>query len=101
MQDLKKAKREAAAARFHADCFRIHGSACFFCGKRATDAMHILARSRIGAKLWYANPETNSRPGCRACHDAQGAGDLQFPKPLLRAAIRSHNKLARVPIPEV
>lgn len=88
-------KRESEAAAFHRSCFKAHGRACFFCGKDASDAMHVIPRSHLGP-LRYAIPVQNSRPGCRACHERQEAGELHFPVRVVRIAIAAHNKLSKV-----
>ncbi len=87
-------KRKSEAATFHRDCFKAHGNVCFFCGGRATDAMHIIPRKLLGP-LRYEIPVQNSRPGCRSCHDLQGAGKKRFPIRLVRIAIAAHNKIAK------
>lgn len=88
-------KRHAEASTFHRDCFKAHGNACFFCGKNATDAMHIIPRAKLGP-LRYEIPFQNSRPGCRSCHEREEAGELHFPIRLQRIAIAAHNKIAKV-----
>jgi hypothetical protein len=90
-------KRKSEAATFHRSCFKAWGDKCFFCGGKATDAMHVIARAKLGP-LRYEIPVQNSRPGCRACHDRQGAGELKFPIGVLRTAISAHNKIAKVPM---
>ena len=88
-------KREGEAARWHREVFKAHGRACFFCGKDATDAMHIIARAQLGP-LRYEIPVQNGRPGCRACHERQERGELHFPVRIMRIAIRAHNAIAKV-----
>jgi hypothetical protein len=88
-------KREAEAAKWHRDVFKAHGRSCFFCGKDATDAMHVIPRAQLGP-LRYEIPVQNGRPGCRSCHQLQERGELQFPVRELRVAIAAHNKICKV-----
>ena len=87
--------RESEAARWHRDVFKAHGRACFFCGKDASDAMHIIPRAQLGP-LRYQIPVQNGRPGCRACHERQERGELKFPLRVVRTAILAHNKISKV-----
>lgn len=88
-------KRQSESSAWHRAVFAAHGHACFFCGAKATDAMHVIPRSQLG-KLRYAIPKENGRPGCRRCHEAQEGGDKQFPLVVVRAAIRAHNRIAKI-----
>lgn len=87
--------RKSEAQRWHDDVFKAHGKLCFFCGNAASDAMHIIPRNLLGP-LRYLIPVQNGRPGCRSCHDRQGAGELKFPIRITRIAISAHNKIAKV-----
>ncbi len=89
---------------FHRAVFAAHGRECYFrgpkyrkvrvsifteelrprlpherCLRDATDAMHIYARAELGGKNnRFAFPELNGRPGCRPCHELQGAKLIAF-----------------------
>jgi hypothetical protein len=88
-------QRESEADKWHREVFKAHGKLCFFCGKAATDAMHIIPRSKLGP-LRYAIPVQNGRPGCRECHERQERGELRFGIRFVRIAIAAHNKIAKV-----
>ncbi len=67
----------------------------------ATDAAHIIKRSRMGAALAYASVQFG-RPLCRSCHAAQELGldpMFFFPYADVRAAYEEHNRLAKSPLP--
>jgi hypothetical protein len=98
----------AEAARWHAAVFAMFGYVCWIHKARdpkskmpATDAAHIIKRSRLGAALAYADPRLG-RPLCRACHVEQELGlDPAFAFPLadrIDAAV-THNALAKSPLP--
>lgn len=92
-------ERKNEAAAWHRAVFSAHGKKCWNCGGEATDACHVIPRSQLG-KLRYEMPKENGRPGCRRCHQRQECGELDFPIAVRRAAVRAHNKIARVPMME-
>ena len=94
---LADPKRASEAARFHREVFAMFGSACFFCGKKATDAAHVLSRGTKLGPLRYCDPRI-ARPACRRCHDEQGAGRLKWPLSVRKDAVRAHNRHAKVPL---
>ena len=94
---LADPKRKSEADRWHKIVFGKWGNACWFCGSHATDSMHIIPRNLLGP-LRYAIGWESGRPGCRRCHDRQGAGVLRFAVKDMRMAVRAHNKIARVKI---
>lgn len=98
MADKAKNQRKAAAAEFHRRVFAAHGSKCYFCGGRATDAMHIWGRSsRLGPHR-YAFPEENGRSGCRPCHDTVGRYTRNFKLADRKRAASALNKVLTVKI---
>ncbi len=94
-------QRESDAAWFHREVFRAHGSKCWHCKGDATDASHVIKRALLGPKMRYAMPVENGRPACRRCHRLQEAGTISFPLGVIRAAIRAHNQIAKIPLREV
>jgi 5-methylcytosine-specific restriction endonuclease McrA len=54
-----------------------HSRACHMCGRRATEADHLIARSRGGGDEWEG-PARNVYPACRGCNAAKAAGDPVF-----------------------
>ena len=92
--------RESEARAWHNAVFKAHGKKCWHCGGEATDAAHIIPRSRLGPKLRYAIPVENGRPACRRCHELQESRIIEFPLSVVRAAIRAHNKIAKVKMQE-
>ena len=97
MVDAKRRQRERMAAAWHKAVFLAHGDKCYWCGKKATDAAHIIPRSRLGP-LRYEMPVENGRPACRTCHELQERGMLVFEAKDLFAAVRHHNRIAKVPL---
>jgi hypothetical protein len=97
-----------AAAEFHKLIFRVWGPFCWLhraksptSQVRASDAAHIIKRSRMGAKLAYASFEF-ARPLCRECHLKQEPGldpMFWFPYADELAAYREHNRIAKSPLP--
>lgn len=87
-------KRQSEATAFHRRVFKEHGDKCYFCGCKATDAMHIEGRSRLG-KHRYACPEENGRPGCRRCHVLQTDNKLQFKSADVRRARVALNQVLK------
>lgn len=111
---------------FHRAVFAAHGSKCYFRGPKyrkvrvdlftdetrarephercqgdATDAMHIIPRSELGAKrLRFAEPGENGRPGCRPCHMLQEARCIEFAFADRHAAWAALNPLNKVPLRE-
>jgi hypothetical protein len=74
----KEAKMQAA--QWHREVFALFGNRCYLhvlknprSKMAATDAAHVVARSRLGTAWAYASP-LFGRGLCRGCHDAQGAG---------------------------
>lgn len=104
-----KAETKKAADAWHRDVFRAYGSVCWLhkaknpkSKVRATDAAHIVKRSRIGAALAYCSPRLG-RPLCRPCHELQELDlDPEFRFPLADRvdAIRAHNEVAKCRLPE-
>ena len=89
------AEHRSARHAFHEACFRIFGSKCYFCGGKATDAMHIIPRRLLSRVQRYARPDLNSRPGCRACHRRTEHDPLAFPKDVVAAATLAIGELGR------
>ena len=89
------------AREFHRRVFAKWGNRCYFCGGKATDAMHIIPRSQLGPHR-YACAEENGRPGCRVHHDASEANDprCQFHVSQRRKAVKALNKILKQPIQE-
>ena len=96
---LPRRERQSEAQRFHRETFKAHGRACYFCGKEASDAMHIIPRPMLGSKR-YECAADNSRPGCRACHRKQTDGTLAFALSDRQRAVRALNKVLKVKLPE-
>ena len=94
----EKASTKSAAAAWHKAVFLMFGQKCFFCGHNATDAAHVVKRSRIGAKLAYCDPRIG-RSLCRKCHCKQEVGEISFPLNVRQEAIEVHNIFARVKLP--
>ena len=92
---LANPKRQSESAKFHREVFARYGNKCIHCGGHATDASHVLRRGMHLGPLRYADPRL-ARPSCRRCHDAE----KPFSKAVRLDAIRAHNKLAKVAIPE-
>jgi hypothetical protein len=90
-------KRESEASKFHRECFKAHGRACYFCGKDASDAMHLVGRATLGPRRYECAVE-NSRPGCRACHTRQTNGELAFKPADMKRAIVALNRVLKVKI---
>jgi hypothetical protein len=94
---LPKRERVDEAAKFHKAVFAMWGNRCVWCPKvkrPATDAAHVIARALLGP-LRYADPGL-ARPAHRECHDRQTNGEIVFPIAVRRAAVRCHNKIAKV-----
>ena len=91
----ESAEHRSARVLFHNVVFAVHGSSCHFCGGPATDAMHVIDRSRLSARQRYAFAELNGRPGCRSCHESQGAGVLSFSPLIVTAAAKALATLSK------
>lgn len=72
------------------------GCQCRFCGNKATDAAHVIPRTKLG-KHRYADPRLG-RPLCRRCHGLQEAGTLEWSGATLRVSIDAANKYLKVKI---
>ena len=92
------AEKEAHA--FHVAVFKNWGNKCYRCKAHATDAAHIIPRSKLGPHR-YASPVTNGRPLCRTCHDSQEKGEWDFPKVIRNRAIRALNKVLKIRLEEL
>lgn len=98
MADKKKSQRDNGAAEFHRRVFAAHGNKCTYprgCGERATDAAHVIARSKLGQHR-YVCPEENGRPLCRKHHNEQESALWDFPAGVMRRAIAALNKVLKV-----
>jgi len=93
-------KRETQndARKWHRDVFALRGDLCFFCGARATDAMHIQRRGMHLGPLRYCDPRIGLA-GCRRCHELEDVGKLQFPLHVRVAAALALNEYAKVKFP--
>ncbi len=101
-------EEKKAAADFHKAVFALYGYVCWLHRAKdpkskmpATDAAHIIKRSRLGTKLAYATPEF-ARPLCRPCHRIQELGlDRMYWFPYVDelAAVLVHNRIAKSPLP--
>jgi predicted restriction endonuclease len=94
MVDNPGKERSKAAAEFHRRVFAKHGNRCEFCGDWATDAAHIVPRSKLGPHR-YACPEENGRPVCRYCHEAQESGKWNFSVKDRRSAVTALNAVLK------
>ena len=83
-----------AMAEFHRRVFARWGNRCYWCGCHATDAAHIVPRSKLG-KFRFAYPEENGRPACRTHHDAQELGMINFRRKDVKEAIHALNKVLK------
>lgn len=92
-----------AASKFHRAVFRMFGGAtkiCALCGKPgATDAAHVINRGSKLGPLRYIDPRL-ARPAHRACHDAQGRGEIDFSLAIRQDATRAHNLYAKQKLQE-
>lgn len=50
-----------------------HSRACFMCGRRATEADHLIPRADGGDDSWWGL-NRNLYPACRRCNAGKGAG---------------------------
>ena len=91
----ESAEHRSARVLFHNVVFAVYGSSCHFCGGPATDAMHVIDRSRLSARQRYAFAELNGRPGCRSCHESQGAGVVSFSPLIVTAAAKALATLSK------
>lgn len=106
MKTLQGAKdTKIAAAQWHVDVFREYGYVCWLHKAKdprskvsATEAAHIIKRSRMGAALAYVSVRLG-RPLCQPCHRSQEPGTdplFRFPFVDLLDATKAHNEFAKV-----
>ena len=106
---VASADTKKLADQWHRDVFKAYGSICWLhkakdpkSKMRATDAAHVVKRSRLGAALAYCSPRLG-RPLCRACHEVQELDldpEFRFSLADRLDAIRAHNEVAKSKIVE-
>lgn len=57
-----------------------HSRTCMMCGRRATEADHLIARAWGGGDE-LSGPDRNLYPSCRSCNAAKGSGPAVFGPP--------------------
>jgi len=97
---VANSRRNSESSAFHRAVFDAWGHKCYFgWNHQATDAAHIIPRSRLG-KQRYACAKMNGRPVCRRHHEAQEAGLIDFTLADRRRAVVALNKVLKDRIQE-